>query len=438
MSGRLYAAGASFPAAPGSYYMRLASWRSGIGALLLLGALWAAPGATASPLGTLRNILRRDMSRAGGSNGALVVDRTTGQTLFSANPDVRRLPASVEKLYTTTTALLDYGPRSRLDTSVYGVGNLTDGVWDGTLYLRGGGDPTFGSQGFDRAWYGAGATVQTLAKNLQKAGIKSVQGRLVGDESWFDDLRGTPATGYKPNLEVEGELSGLSFDSGFTSASGTALQPHPTLFATQQFARALRSQGIKVPAQTKISAGTTPGTARLIASVASPTIAKLVELTNSPSDNFFAETLLKDLGARFGGGGSTARGAAVVRSFIARWFGLHPRLDDGSGLSRYDHTSPSQVVSLLERMQSNLSFWNSLAIAGERGTMQDEMTGTRAAGNCRGKTGTLHDVANLVGYCTARNGDQLVFAFLLNRQSDPNYGHQLEDEMGVALANYDP
>ena len=87
-------------------------------AVLLLAALWAAPSAAASPLSSLRGTLRRDMRRAGGADGALVVDRATGQTLFSANPNVRRLPASVEKLYTTTTALLDYGPGSRLDTSV--------------------------------------------------------------------------------------------------------------------------------------------------------------------------------------------------------------------------------------------------------------------------------------------------------------------------------
>jgi D-alanyl-D-alanine carboxypeptidase/D-alanyl-D-alanine-endopeptidase (penicillin-binding protein 4) len=277
-----------------------------------------------------------------------------------------------------------------------------------------------------------------LAANAAKTGITSLEGRIVGDETYFDNLRGTPATGYKADLEVEGELSGLSFDGGFTSASGSALQAHPTRFAAQQFAGALRGQGIKVPSATKVSAGTTPTTAQLIATVSSPAIGKLIELTNSPSDNFFAETLLKDLGARFGGGGTTARGAAVVRSFIASQFGLQPRLDDGSGLSRYDATSPAQVVSLLRKMQSNDSFWNSLSIAGVRGTMQHEMRRTRAAGNCRGKTGTLSDVANLVGYCQARNGDQLVFAFLFNRQSNTTYGHEMEDQMGVALANYNP
>ena len=65
------------------------------------------------------------------------------------------------------------------------------------------------------------------------------------------------------------------------------------------------------------------------------------------------------------------------------------------------------------------------------------MLGTRAVDNCRGKTGTLHDVANLVGYCTARNGDTLAFAFMLNSLSNSTYGHLMEDQMGVALANYD-
>jgi D-alanyl-D-alanine carboxypeptidase len=68
--------------------------------------------------------------------------------------------------------------------------------------------------------------------------------------------------------------------------------------------------------------------------------------------------------------------------------------------------------------------------------MEQEMRGTRAVGNCRGKTGTLSNVANLVGYCTDRGGDMLAFAFLLNSQVSSDYGHLMEDRMGVALANF--
>jgi D-alanyl-D-alanine carboxypeptidase/D-alanyl-D-alanine-endopeptidase (penicillin-binding protein 4) len=59
-----------------------------------------------------------------------------------------------------------------------------------------------------------------------------------------------------------------------------------------------------------------------------------------------------------------------------------------------------------------------------------------AQGNCRGKTGTLSDVASLVGYCSARDGHRLAFAFLMNRLSDPNTGHAIEAKMAVAVANY--
>ena len=161
-------------------------------------------------------------------------------------------------------------------------------------------------------------------------------------------------------------------------------------------------------------------------------------MTNTPSDNYFAETLLKDLGARFGGGGTTADGAAVVRSELAQSFGIHPKLVDGSGLSRDDSTSPQDVVAVLSRMQGNPAFWNSLAIGGQTGTLQYEMQGTAAQGNCRGKTGTLHDVASLVGYCHARDGHMLVFAFLANGLTNPDYAHQVEgDQMAPALAKYD-
>jgi D-alanyl-D-alanine carboxypeptidase/D-alanyl-D-alanine-endopeptidase (penicillin-binding protein 4) len=390
---------------------------------------------------SLRNTLARDLALAGGHSSALVIDTTTGQTLLSAAPNAPRLPASVEKLYTTTTALMKFGPDATFSTGVLGVGTISaTGVWQGTIYLRGGGDPTFGSAAFDAAAYGngVGATVQQLAAGVAAAGVHEIDGTVIGDESAFDSLRGTPATGYAADLEVEGELSALAYDDGFESAAEASLQANPAQFAAQQLIYALRADGVKIRHGTKTGTGVTPAGARLIAQAQSPPIAALIALTNAPSDNFFAETLLKDLGAKFGAGGTTADGAAVVSSFIATQFGQDPRLDDGSGLSRYDRTTATQVVSLLMQMQSNQSFTTSLAIAGVSGTMQDEMLGTRAVDNCHGKTGSLHDVANLVGYCTARNGDSLVFAFLLNAQSDSTYGHELEDQMGVALANYDP
>jgi D-alanyl-D-alanine carboxypeptidase/D-alanyl-D-alanine-endopeptidase (penicillin-binding protein 4) len=120
---------------------------------------------------------------------------------------------------------------------------------------------------------------------------------------------------------------------------------------------------------------------------------------------------------------------------MAQSFGIHPRVEDGSGLSRGDLTSPREVVTLLSALASNAAFVSSLSVAGVSGTLQAGLQGTYAQGRCRGKTGTLHDVANLVGLCTARDGHQLAFAFLMN-SVDPVNGHALEDKMAVAVAKY--
>ena len=84
-----------------------------------------------------------------------------------------------------------------------------------------------------------------------------------------------------------------------------------------------------------------------------------------------------------------------------------------------------------------LTFFNSLAVAGQTGTLAPpRMRGTAAQGRCHGKTGSLHDVSNLVGYCRARDGHLLAFAFLMNAIT-PTYARPIQDRMAVALAKYD-
>src|SRR5207302_3600162 len=125
---------------------------------------------------------------------------------------VMRPPASVEKLYTATAALALMGPTARLSTSVLGTGQLSvAGVWEGNLYLRGGGDPTFGSSAFIRSHYGGlGASVSALAYQLRQAGIRAVSGAVVGDRSLLDSRPGDPSSGYALDPELVGRLSALA------------------------------------------------------------------------------------------------------------------------------------------------------------------------------------------------------------------------------------
>ena len=116
----------------------------------LVAALAVLPAGAASAISTatLQAKLTREMRHAGGFSGAFVRDLDSQQTLFASKPDAPRAPASVEKLYTTASALMRFGPDATLPTtSVAGRGFLDpDGVWRGDLYLRGGGDPTLGAR----------------------------------------------------------------------------------------------------------------------------------------------------------------------------------------------------------------------------------------------------------------------------------------------------
>ncbi len=160
----------------------------------------------------LSSQLSHELSAAGSQSGAYAYDLTTSTPLFAERAEVTRPPASVEKLYTSTTALELMGPTATLATTVLGTGHLgANGVWDGNLYLRGGGDPTFGSTSFiDSHYYGQGASVSTLAEQLVKTdGIRSVTGTIDGDESYLDSLRGEPSSDYQFDPYLEGVLSGL-------------------------------------------------------------------------------------------------------------------------------------------------------------------------------------------------------------------------------------
>jgi D-alanyl-D-alanine carboxypeptidase/D-alanyl-D-alanine-endopeptidase (penicillin-binding protein 4) len=389
----------------------------------LLAALLAPAAQAGGPEATVRT-LERQMNKAGAASGAYVVDLDSGQELYRRAPDVPRIPASVNKLYTTSAALLLYGAEGQLTTEVLGATELQDGVVDGNLYLRGGGDPSFSR-----------AEARGLARVLAGSGLTEVSGRVIGDESRFDALRGGPASNFATSYWV-GPLSGLPFNHGRTLARRSRFQGQPARYAAERFDRELERAGVSVKRAAR--AGLTPEGAVLLGEWASPRMSVLVRHTNRPSDNYMAETLLKALGADHGAGGSTAGGTDVARSEAAT-FGAHPTMVDGSGLSRSNRTTPRDVVELLIGMQeSELAdpMRISLAVAGQSGTLVDRMRGTPAQGRCRAKTGTLNGVSNLAGYCTSRSGARTAFAILMS--GSVWTAHPLQNRMAAALARYRP
>jgi serine-type D-Ala-D-Ala carboxypeptidase/endopeptidase (penicillin-binding protein 4) len=399
-------------------------------ALLALGAL--APTARAIDRAGLRATLSTLHNRLGPAAGAYVVDLTTGDVLFGHRDSLALAPASNEKLFSTAAALLRFGASGTLATTLRttpGAEIDADGVLRGDLYLVGGGDPTLGDAG-----------LEALADQLVARGVERIDGGVIGDESLFDTLRGGPDSAYRPDGDLGGWLTALSWRHGRAGAAG------PAKGAATKLAALLKARKVtyeRKPRAGKLSAVSGGGVAATedaepLATLTSPSIATLIAQTNIPSENFYAEMLVKALGARFGAGGTTTAGLAVTRAQLAG-FGIHPRLADGSGLSRTNHTTARQIVRLLERMagQDNAATWAaSLPVAGRSGTLRHRMRGTAAAGRCAAKTGTLIGVSALSGYCTSTGGVRIAFSFIENRVC--NYcAKKIEDRMVSALARLD-
>jgi D-alanyl-D-alanine carboxypeptidase/D-alanyl-D-alanine-endopeptidase (penicillin-binding protein 4) len=395
----------------------------------------AQPPSTAA-LAALRGHLAHELAIAGSGSAAFVYDVTRHEALFGGRAGTLHPPASVEKLYTATAALARMGADAHLQTTVSASAPIAPGgTLRGNLYLRGGGDPTFGSAAFIRSHYGGeGASVESLARALVRAGLRHLDGSIEGDEGYFDARRGEPSSGYAFDPYLEGTLSALAFNRG---ESGPFHGAHaPAEEAAWALREALRADGVSVHGRT--GAGATPPGATVLAEVRSPALSTLLALMLPPSDNFFAEMLVKGLGARFGDAGTTAAGARVVRETLGGLLAIHPHIVDGSGLSRADLTSPRQVVTLLSYLATNPlgeALRDALAVAGRSGTLVDRMLHSAATGRCRAKTGTLTAVSSLAGYCSARDGDLIAFAFF-NDGIAIEAAHTIQDNMAITLARY--
>jgi D-alanyl-D-alanine carboxypeptidase/D-alanyl-D-alanine-endopeptidase (penicillin-binding protein 4) len=404
----------------------------------LLALLVFSAAAQAGTRGALCATLRARLVHGGGNaSGLFVIDGETGAPVCARAAGKPRPLASNTKLFTTSTALSRLGPQSRIPTVLKTDGGIDrSGVLHGSLYLVGGGDPALGTPPFYRRFLGGlGTNLLLLKRQVREAGIESVTGRLYADDTIFDRLRGVADSGYATSAEI-GPLSGLDFDSGYSSSSASGFASDPALTATATLAQALRGAGIRI--STSVALATAPPFSTELARIESPPLTEIVNTTDVYSDNHFAEMLIKLLGARLGGEGSTAAGASVVEQF-ARGHDSGIHAVDGSGLTRSNRASPKQVVGLLRSMRGDPAgdeFIQDLALAGHEGTVADRMHGTAAYGRCRTKTGTLTGVSNLSGYCFNRDGKLMIFSVLMGSVRDLGLAHAEQDLIAAEIASY--
>ncbi len=161
------------------------------------------------------------------------------------------------------------------------------------------------------------------------------------------------------------------------------------------------------------------------------------------SQNLYAETLLKAVGAAGGATGTSEGGRAAAQKIFATW-GIPASSyvqADGSGLSRYDFVTAEMIATILERMyrdpRHHDAFVATLPIAGKDGTISTRMKNTRAEGNAAAKTGSIANVRALSGYVRTRDGETLVFSLLANSFTIPAATVNWMADLAVeTLANY--
>ena len=160
------------------------------------------------------------------------------------------------------------------------------------------------------------------------------------------------------------------------------------------------------------------------------------------SQNQYAETLLKTVGAAPGVIPTAAAGRSAAQAIFERWGVKADALiqRDGSGLSRYDFVTPEALVAILTHIDRDPRlkepFQRSLPIGGGEG-LSSRMKGTPAEGNARAKTGSMTGVRGLSGYVTAADGEPLVFSILANNfEISAAVVNQTTDAIVVRLASF--
>jgi D-alanyl-D-alanine carboxypeptidase/D-alanyl-D-alanine-endopeptidase (penicillin-binding protein 4) len=420
--------------------------------------------------------------------GIKIVSLTKNETLYELNPDALFNPASNQKLFTGATALATLGEGFLLSTIV-GVDTASR-----TIFVKGCGDPLLATSDidslarivapllppreswtlvcdvsyFDDLYWGAGWTwdeepaaygmfISPLILNNNTIEVKVWPGTKAGDRAVVTT---SPSTDYvtiqnggstvadtvvhpieisRKWLERSNIITvGGEIKLNSSNADASLSVWDPSRYAITVLAERLKELGVRI---TNVSIDTSSASRTEIARY-SHRLDSAVTFMNKVSDNLSAEALLKTVASeKRGTPGSAAAGITVLKEFLGSIAVDTNRIAiaDGSGLSRYNLTSASTVVRLLQAVYNDGRHFDallhSLPIAGVDGTISGRMKGTAAEGNLRAKTGTLSAVTALSGFVRTKDGEMLAFSILMqNFASSSRAYRQVQDGIGVFLS----
>lgn len=413
-----------------------------------------------------------------------VSDNQTGEMLIKSKPQQSLAPASILKLITTATALEVFGPDYRFQTTLATSGVIRNDTLFGDLQIVGGGDPTLGStyfpgnnhfmedwinviqrknikvvtgnlvldasiyesQTIPNTWiwedignyYGAGASGISIYDNLyeihlssdKEAGMATKMGQInpeiagleIQNEVLSSDINSDQAYIFGSPLENRRVIRG-TIPKNRSDFVVKGAVPDPAALLANEFRKKLAACGINVSGATRFEkANKKEGISLVLSIYQSPPLRDIIKVTNYESVNLFAEHLLKQLAFRSSGLGTTKDGCKFIVEF---WKdkGLDMKgffMNDGSGLSRFNALTASQMVNILDYMKTkstySTDFYESLATVG-KGTLNVFRNENFPDQCLRAKSGSMTRVRCFAGYLTTDSKRELTYSIMLNNFS---------------------
>ena len=408
----------------------------------------------------------------------LVQNLQTGEVIDSYRAENVVPPASVMKLLTTGAALEILGPGFRFPTILEYTGSIENGVLHGDLYIHGSCDPSLGWKGktaFLSQWVKAvqkagirkidGAVIADMtmldgeAQNpgwlCEDAGNYYAPG-IFGLNYYGNTMNivlksgevGSTATvvGTEPKIEDVYFINRIrcdkiSYDGAFVSGIPYSREryltgsvpsnlgtfgvkgdiPNPGLLLARHLTARLREAGVEVKRDATYLPDYNPllpGRTEIYTHYSEP-LTEILKETNRNSNNLYAEALFRYLGTRYTLPGTIHNSQDLLRDYWRRR-GVNIQnaiIKDGCGLAPQDAVSAKALVQLLTVMahSPNKEAWlASLPTSGQTGTLKSLCPQTRLDGKIHAKSGTIAGTKNFAGYIDLPNGEQWVFAILIN------------------------
>jgi D-alanyl-D-alanine carboxypeptidase/D-alanyl-D-alanine-endopeptidase (penicillin-binding protein 4) len=437
-------------------------------------------GQSASVQNEVDNLIQRLNPKV--NLGMVVVDLSSGETLYSRNADNLFIPASNMKLFSEAAALMVLGPDYHFKNQLsINSGKVQQGVLQGDIYLQLSGDPSFSRDDLNKllsslkdwnistiqgnvyidsnfanvdpyppGWlradlsYSYGAPNAPVVIDANRLTVTVNPGAKAGDPAvvevddgggaiTLDNLATTNATTKECGVGFSLDKNNHLTARGCVGVGQWAVQQrmaikNPLLYAQNMIKSDLTNANIGLTGQVLL--GKTPAGALLISTQYSKALSELMADTLKPSDNLYADSLYLHAATKINGSPVNWKEAEpIVKDFLQAQTGINFKnaiFTDGSGLSRYSLVTPAQTISLLQflyqRFPLSYEYISALPVSGRDGTLQKRFRIPAQQGFVRAKTGTMTGINSLSGYLYTVNGHTLAFAMYINRKPGSSAG----------------